>query len=310
MTEKKRDKVKLSEFDLMNSINATKSELMMFEKVREKAIKEAQDRDNIHKNKKKIKILGISGSARALNDMAQEESNSEFLLKTALEECKKLGAEIEMIKLRDYKIEHCKACYSTCNTHCHFYCSCYPKGKPGDDMTNILYDKILEADAIIFATPVNNFSMSTPMKAFLDRCISLDGSLSPADPKSPKNKELNIKHMKFIEATADNNIPGSGMLRRFSGKVAGIITTGHEEGASMVISSLFMTLNHFGMLFPPFSNMYAMSSYCNPTYDDKNLIENSCFVYESKLLAQNVFNSTLGLRKISPSDWKYDSHMN
>lgn len=41
-------------------------------------------------------------------------------------------------------------------------------------MSNILYDKILEADAIIFATPVNNFKISTLMAAFIDRCISLD----------------------------------------------------------------------------------------------------------------------------------------
>jgi len=91
-------------------------------------------------------------------------------------------------------------------------------------MSNIIYDKILSADAIIFATPVNNFNISTLMKTFIDRCISLDGSLKPANPQAPKDKELNIKHMKFIELTADYNIPGSGMLRRFLGKVAGIIT--------------------------------------------------------------------------------------
>ena len=162
---------------------------------------------------KKIKVLGISGSARSRDDMAQENSNSEMLLAACLEHCKKIGASVEMIKLRDYRIEYCKACYSTVNTQCHFYCSCYPKGTPaGDDMSNILYDKILEADAIIFATPVNNYAMSTLMKMFIDRTISLDGSLKPANPDAPKDKELNIKHMKFVELTKDQNIPGSGML--------------------------------------------------------------------------------------------------
>ncbi|HBB04643.1 TPA: hypothetical protein DCZ39_07270 [Patescibacteria group bacterium] len=79
------------------------------------------------------------------------------------------------MSLKKYDIKHCRACYSTANTQCHFYCSCYPKDTPrGDDMSNILYDKILEADAIIFATPVNNFKISTLMAAFIDRCISLD----------------------------------------------------------------------------------------------------------------------------------------
>jgi multimeric flavodoxin WrbA len=243
--------------------------------------------------------------------MAQEKSNSEELLETALEKCKKLGADIELIKLRDYKIGYCKACYSTCNTQCHFYCSCYTKGTPlEDDMTTKLYDKILEADGIIFATPVNNFTVSSLMKIFLDRCISLDGSLSPANPQSPKDKKLNIKHMKFIDATAEENNPATGMLRRFSGKVAGIITTGHEEGASMAISSLFMTLNHFGMLFPPFSNMYAMSNYKKSTSEDKKITQDEVYKNEVEMIAKNVFLGIKATKNIKPFGWNYDCKMN
>ena len=177
-------------------------------------------------------------------------------------------------------------------------------------MTNILYDKILEADAIIFATPVNNFKISTLMAAFIDRCISLDGSLMPANPKAPKDKELNIKHMKFIELTADNNIPGSGFLKRFSGKIAGIITTGHEEGASMAISNLFMALNNFGMLFPPFSNMYAMSSVCLSLYQDKPVVLSDCYGQETNLLAQNVMTAANLAKKIKTTDWKSEYNAN
>ena len=177
-------------------------------------------------------------------------------------------------------------------------------------MSNILYDKVISADAIIFATPVNNFKISTLMAAFIDRCISLDGSLSPANPKDPKNKELNIKHMKFIEKTADPKIPGSGMLRRFSGKIAGVIVTGHEEGASMVISNLFMTLNHFGMQFPSFSSMYAMANVCNSTYEDKKIVLSDCFDYETKLLADNVMLALKNSKNCKPTDWKYDYTQN
>src|SRR3989338_3995651 len=252
---KMENKLKLSDKELMKNLDIDAKTLEMFKNVREKALKEAKE---LNKPKTgKIKILGISGSARDEFDKAQENSSSEALLIKCLNYCKKIGAETELIQLRKFKIEHCKACYSTCNTQCHFYCSCYPKGtKEGDDMSNKLYDKILEADAIIFATPVNNYAMSTLMKAFIDRTISLDGSLSPANPKSPKDKALNIKHMKFIERTADNNIPGSGLLKRFMGKTAGFIISGHEEGASMVISSLYMYLNGCGMLFPPFNYVY------------------------------------------------------
>ena len=294
---------KISDQEIMRLLDIDSKTLGMFKKVREDAIKEAKSMGSNHN---RIKVLGISGSARDINDMAQEDSNSEALLKKCLAFCKKMGAETELLPLRKYDIKHCKACYSTANTHCHFYCSCYPKGKRGDDMTNIIYDKILGSDAIIFATPVNNFKISTLMATFIDRCISLDGSLKPANPKSPKDKKLNIKHMKFIELTADNDVPGSGLLRRFLGKVSGIIVTGHEAGASMTISNLFLTLNNFGMVFPPFSHVYAMSSICNSTYDDKPIVTSDCYTEEIEMLAKNIITAAMVSKKTKPTEWRYD----
>lgn len=299
---------KYSDKELMELLQVDAKTLALFQKVREETMKEAK---KLSEPKKNIRVIGISGSARDHSDMAQEKSNSETLLEYCLKDCAELGAETELISLRKYSIMHCKACYSTVNTQCHFYCSCYPKNTPeGDDMTNILYDKVLAADAIIFATPVNNFKISTLMAAFIDRCISLDGSLQPANPEAPKNKALNAKHLEYIKLTSDENIPGSGFLRRFSGKVAGIIVTGHEEGASMAISSLFMTLGHYGMIFPPFSNMYAMSSVCASTNEDKPVVLSECYQHEVRLLAQNVVKATAMARSVQPFEWKVDSTSN
>jgi hypothetical protein len=111
--------------------------------------------------------------------------------------------------------------------------------------------------------------------------------------------------MKFIGLTADDSVPGSGLLKRFTGKVAGIIVTGHEEGASMAISNLFMTLTHYGMIFPPFSNVYAVSSVCNPTYADKPIITSKCYKTEAKLLAKNI----VGAAKLAADKkgvWRYE----
>lgn len=304
-----KNNLKYTDQELMKILEIDLKTLNRFKQIRKEAIAEAK-KMAVHKNKK-IKVLGISGSVRDKFDMAQEDSNSGELLKRCLSFCEKLGANTEFIQLKKYKIEYCRACYSSVNTQCHFYCSCYPKNTPrADDMSNILYDKILEADAIIFATPVNNFKISTLMAAFIDRCISLDGSLYPANPEAPKDKELNIKHMKFIQLTVDQDIPGSGMLRRFSGKIAGIIATGHEEGASLAISSLYMTLSHFGMLFPPFSNMYAMSSVCNPTYKDKPIVLGDCYEKELKALAGNTILAAQLVKNCKTTDWKNDYSLN
>ena len=74
----------------------------------------------------------------------------------------------------------------------------------------------------------------------------------------------------------------------------------------MVISNLFMTLNHFGMIFPPFSNMYAMTSVCNSTYKDKEIILGGCYEEEVELLAKNIMTSVKISRNSKPADWKYD----
>jgi multimeric flavodoxin WrbA len=301
--------VKPIDKELMKSLGVDRKMLDSFEQIQKETIAEAKKLSTI-KNKK-IKVLGISGSARSKEDMAQEDSNSERLLVACLEYCKKLGADFELIKLRDYKIEHCKACYSTTNTQCHFYCSCYPKGTPaGDDMSNILYDKVLEADVIIFATPVNNFKISSLMALFLDRCISLDGSLKPANPDFTKDRILNIKHTKFVQMSSDKEIPGSGFLRRFAGKVGGIIVTGHEEGAALVISSLFMTLNHYGMIFPPWSNVYAMASLKNPTYEDKEILKDKIYIHEVEDLAENTMTMAKLVQKFGKQNWRYDYSSN
>ncbi|MBI2665087.1 flavodoxin family protein [Candidatus Woesearchaeota archaeon] len=157
-------KKKLSDRELMRILKIDLDTLNRFKLVRSAAITEAK-RMNQKKNGK-IKVVGISGSARDDMDMAKEKSNSEELLERCLRYCKDLGAEIELLPLRNYNIKYCKACYSTTNTQCHFYCSCYPRGKAGDDMTNILYDKIIAGDVIIFATPINNFKISTLMATF------------------------------------------------------------------------------------------------------------------------------------------------
>lgn len=278
--------------------------LKRFEEIRKKEI-------ILAKKKKKsgpLVAIGISGSARSENDMAAENSNSEFLLQVSLDKLKRKGVKTEMIVLRDYNIKYCKACYSTTNNQCHFPCSCYQRDTPiADDMSNVLYDKILEADIIIFATPVNNFKMSTLMATFLDRCISLDGSLAPADPKAKKDKDINIEHTKYVTKMADQNVMGSGYVRRFAGKVAGIIVIGHEEGAALTISALFMALNHFGMIFAPWSNVYAMSSITKATYEDKKIVEAKVHQKNVEIMTDNVLTMSRQIKKIS---WIYDYSSN
>lgn len=99
-----------------------------------------------------LRVLGISASPRL-------EGNSDLLVRNALLGCRQVGAATEYVRLCDYRIEDCDACYA---------CMATGECRIADDYYQLL-DKVLDADRIIFATPV--FFMTVPgrAKAFIDR---------------------------------------------------------------------------------------------------------------------------------------------
>jgi multimeric flavodoxin WrbA len=103
-----------------------------------------------------MKIVGISGSAR-------KGGNTEVLLDVALEEAQKNGALTDKISLGDKSIAPCDGCLG-----------CVKTGKCviEDDVQEI-YEKMLESEGIIWATPVYFWSMSGQTKTLMDRTYAL-----------------------------------------------------------------------------------------------------------------------------------------
>lgn len=103
-----------------------------------------------------MKILAISCSPR-------REGNTELLLAEALQGAQDEGAEVELYSVSGKTIEQCDGC-GTCREagECHIK----------DDMQE-LYQKMLEADGIIFGTPVYFYSMAAQAKTIIDRTIAL-----------------------------------------------------------------------------------------------------------------------------------------
>jgi multimeric flavodoxin WrbA len=104
-----------------------------------------------------MKILGLSCSPR-------REGNTEILLDEALQGAKHEGAGIELYRVSDKDIKPCDGCGT-----------CYEKGecRIKDDMQG-LYHKLLEADGIIFGTPIYFYSMTAQAKTVIDRTIALN----------------------------------------------------------------------------------------------------------------------------------------
>lgn len=97
-------------------------------------------------------VLGISTSPRV-------GGNSDILLHRALSGAESAGANIECVSLNDYRIGPCIECNS-----------CYETGVcvVQDDYPQLL-DKMLEADGLIFATPVFFMSVCAQAKMLIDR---------------------------------------------------------------------------------------------------------------------------------------------
>jgi multimeric flavodoxin WrbA len=103
-----------------------------------------------------MKVLGIMGSPR-------RQGNTEILLDKALAGAKEAGAEVEKVVISQLKISPCLEIYD-----CLKDGNCAIK----DDM-QWLYEKLLEADHIIFASPIFFYSITSQAKAIVDRCQAL-----------------------------------------------------------------------------------------------------------------------------------------
>ncbi len=101
-----------------------------------------------------MKVFGIVASRRRLG-------NSEILVKEALLRAKEMGAEVEAIRLTDYEVKVCKACYACLWDECRI-----------EDDVNWIFDKMAEADGVILGTPVYILMVPGILKMLTDRVLS------------------------------------------------------------------------------------------------------------------------------------------
>ena len=108
-----------------------------------------------------MRILAFNSSPRD-----NQTSKTELVLQKFLEGSRRAGAETETLYLRNYQIKHCLGCFS-----------CWVK-TPGrcvqkDDMAEELYDRYLQADLAVLATPLYHFNMNARMKMFIERTLPM-----------------------------------------------------------------------------------------------------------------------------------------
>jgi multimeric flavodoxin WrbA len=222
-----------------------------------------------------IKVVGIAGSSR-------ENSNSERLLRMALDILSKEGIEVELITLHDKRINPC--IYDACKAACarrytgpevgwgHFECI------QKDDAAEI-FKKLREADGLIIACPVYFSGVPGKLRALLERVGMMAearegykfvaeklGLKMPPIPTDPKK----LEDWKY------------GALRH---KVAAAIVTTRRTGANFVLAELllwFTIMNMFivGSVYWPIAIGGALAS--------RDIEKDEEGVHTIKVLAENM----------------------
>jgi multimeric flavodoxin WrbA len=145
-----------------------------------------------------MKILAINGSHRGRNGYTS------FLLRKIEGGAVSAGAIFETVELSEYIINRCIAC-SNCQKaeHCK---QCVFDGK--DNAAEIIA-KIEEADALILASPVYVFNISSLLKTLLERYYSKGVSDKLEITKSGlmfHEVNENLKNKKFLGLVVSNNM--------------------------------------------------------------------------------------------------------
>ena len=104
-----------------------------------------------------MKILGIACSPR-------KQGNTVALLEEVLRGSKQEGTETELYSVFDKTIKPCQGCRT-----------CWETGEcPLEDDMQDLGNRMVEADGIVFGTPIYFYTMTAQAKAIMDRTIALN----------------------------------------------------------------------------------------------------------------------------------------
>ncbi len=108
-----------------------------------------------------MKVFAINSSPRP-----EGHSKTALLLNRLVKGMREGGAQVYQAALREKKINFCEGCY-TCWTKTPGVC------KYNDDMSTELYPRWLECDLAVYATPLYNLTMTSHLKAFLERLLPM-----------------------------------------------------------------------------------------------------------------------------------------
>ena len=122
-----------------------------------------------------MKVIAINGSPR-------KDNNTAALLRKALEGAAAKGAETEIVHLYELDFKGCRSCFACKRIGGKSYGKC----AVNDGISPVL-EKVSQADAVIFGSPIYLGNVSGEMRSFLERLLFqylvYDGKYTSIAPK-------------------------------------------------------------------------------------------------------------------------------
>jgi len=210
------------------------------------------------KEKKQLTYDGKKFDVLLLNSSSHREHNTGHMVDLAEAALKKRKVSYRRFNLSEFEIKHCWCCYSNADAECTYPCRNQMDDAPA------LHEMLVQAKAVIVASPINWNNMSARLKDFLDRTTCLQ----------------NLGLLKKPSLTTN--------------KTVGIFVNGHEDGAVKTAMDIFVYFQQMGFILAPFGFTYRTHGAQYPAETD-----NSFFRKDKKLEKEidGVVNNVVNLMK-------------
>jgi len=165
------------------------------------------------------RVLGLSTTA--MDEANPRYSTSDALLEHALAHAKGLGADTQLVRLRELRFRPCEGNYSKAARACTWPCAITERD-PDDQLARVYEGLVHWADVLLLATPIRWGAPSALYTKMIER--------------------LNC---------VQNQITTHGRVL-IQNKVAGFVITGGQDNVQAVAGQLLMFWAELGFLFPAF----------------------------------------------------------
>jgi len=274
------------------------------------------------KNNTGTSIVCIQGSPRTKKSCSGGNSKTKYLMEVAISALPK-NVKVETIDLSvidgQAQVRPCKGCIGTANgLHCHYPCDCYAKDDGTDDLMHEkgVYEKLEKADGFAVFSPVHWFSVSSQVKAFFDRLVCVNLTLTTDEAKAIFGKDTKDSR-KTMEAELSGKFRDR-LKNHYEGKTAAFFIHG-DDGAddykdrkiplSMVgmeyqdpreaIKPIILQCKYSGIFVPDNCIVGDVFGYNNPYSQNNKDFKKSKLIDDAAKLLKNLVNEIEKNKKTS-----------